>query len=199
LLPGVGTINLLQAQASHSKRPWSFARVIGMYTVGRWYGTVLSCLPSEAAAAALEPLKTLVQDIPNLQYMVDIHILAGLLGMSIGIYLVGTAGHVRGSFALTLLGALVGQLLRLGLVPGWDTSDPEDQLQLGEEAGLAGWNMFCALIGFYYSSEYDPAAIDPSLRAQQPRQSTCARFMWVFGLAAAFWASVSAHATRRCL
>jgi hypothetical protein len=119
--------------------------------------------------------------------MLDLNILAGLVGLAVGVYLVGTAGNTKGSLALTLFGALFGQMLRLGLMPGWDTSSPADQLQPGGEADLGGLNMLCAMLLFYHSSRYDPALLF-GLDAR-PRKGTSGRLLWVFGLAAAFWVS----------
>ena len=79
---GFKMMNFVQQAAVGGRPSQSFARLVGMYCVGRWYGYVLSCLPSEAAGAAMMPLKTLVQDIPdhpNLPFLFDINISAGLL------------------------------------------------------------------------------------------------------------------------
>ena len=101
--------------------------------------------------------------------------------MAIGIYLVGTTGHVRGSLGATLLGAITGQIIRLSR--NWEMH----RVSLGEEGSLGGMNMICALIAFYYSSTYDPSALNPSLRIRAQREGVYTRCIWVFGLAAAFW------------
>ena len=50
---------------------------------------------------------------PLLAHAFDVHMSAGLLGMSLGVFLVASLGRSRASFRLILLGAAVGQCARL--------------------------------------------------------------------------------------
>lgn len=178
---------LLRASA-HRGRPWSCMRFVGQYIVGRWYGTVLSCVPPDSWSLALIASELVPVELRD---VLDIQILAGLVGMSIGVWLVGSLGeYVQGGhFAFVLIGALCGQLLRVGLIPGMEMAPLEEN----EAASLGGYNMLGAMLGFYFASSWHPAlhSYDVPGAGTKPRpagRGLCTRFIIVLGCATFFWA-----------
>ena len=187
---------VVRAKAAQRKRPsLGFMRLIGQYIVGSWYGTVLSCVPPEdwsldgllgspstdGAAEDGDSYTVLLR-----RDLLDIHILAGLFGMAVGVYLVGSLGpHVRGKFSFVLLGAVFGQLLRCGLLPGIE----QDPLAPGDETDVSGYNVIGAIAGFYLSSGWDPALLQQpeAAAADRRRSGLCFRLTCVLGCAALFW------------
>ena len=149
-------IDLLHAQAIHTRRPpWSVARLLAQYMVGRWYGTIAQCLPPEALGDAISGLLPAAAP-PLLAHALDVHMLAGLLGMSLGVFLVATLGRSRASLRLILLGAAVGQCARLLEEPGADEA---------YVYSLSGYNLLGAMAACYYSSHWDPAVLTCALFA----------------------------------
>ena len=143
-------IDLLHAQAIHTRRPpWSIARLLGQYMAGRWYGTIAQCLPPEALGEAISGLLPATAP-PLLAHAFDVHMLADLLGMSLGVFLVATLGRTRASLRLILLGAAVGQCARLLEEPGADEA---------YVYSLSGYNLLGAMAACYYSSHWDPAVL----------------------------------------
>lgn len=172
---------MLRAQARRGGRPWSLVRLVGQYTVGIWYGTVLSCVPPETWSLALAESESVPRELRG---VLDIHIIAGLVGMSMGVWLVGNLErHVQaGHISFVLMGAFLGQLVRVNLIPGMEMGP----LEAGEAASLQGYNTLGAMLAFYLSSSWHPALFsDDGLK--DGKRGLCRRLTVVLGCATAFW------------
>lgn len=177
---------VLRAQAQRGGRPWSLVRLIAQYLVGIWYGTVLSCVPPESWSLELAESELVPRELRD---VLDIHILAGLVGMSAGVWLVGNLEeHVQaGHIGFVLTGAIVGQLLRANLIPGMEMGP----LEGGDAASLQGYNTLGAILAFYYASSWHPALFSDDYHTHSKfsrKRGLCRRLTVVLGCATVFWA-----------
>jgi DnaJ-domain-containing protein 1 len=176
---------VLRAQAQRGGRPWSLVRLIGQYMVGIWYGTVLSCVPPESWSLALAESESVPREIRD---VLDINILAGLVGMSFGVWLVGSLEeHVRaGHIGFVLMGAILGQLLRVNLIPGMEM----DPLEEGDAASLRGYNTLGAMLAFHYASSWHPTLFADDGHTDgkfSSERGLFRRLAVVLGCATVFW------------
>jgi DnaJ family protein C protein 22 len=162
-------MELLIAQSKRG-RPWSVVRLIGMYIVGRWYGFVLRSVPTEAHASASEWLKVAAG--------VDIYQVAGVVGISAGVHLVGTLGRAQGRFAFVIAGAAVGQALDMNAELGPDDADAPDPYS------VSGYNLLLAIVAFFVSCSWD---VSPRRQRRKARRGRCKRATVLLLAVLLFW------------
>lgn len=197
-------LDLLQATAQHGAGRWTPMRLIGMLFCAQWYGKIMQSLASDEVASVLDPLReSLPEDMKGLRQFVNLHMWMGLIGMSMGVYLIGTLGNTRGRFSAVLLAAVFGQLLRLGALSGLplntgdtlcapagqDSSDDTFECTLDEKStyALGGLNLLCAIFAFYWTSSWDPYVTADPRPVRRRGKSCCVRFTRLMVLVGVFW------------